>query len=95
MTINHIFLLISTSKFANTRAFYRTALKPLGYTELLAPHDQLVGLGSDFPYLFLKAIPDEEKGRSTHLAIQAASMFLPHLPLSYFGLLGMAHSWKV
>jgi hypothetical protein len=49
MTINHIFLLISASKFAATRIFYRTALKPLGYTELLAPSDQLIGLGSDYP----------------------------------------------
>ena len=73
MTINHIFLLISASKFSTTRAFYRTAVKPLGYTELLAPNDSLIGLGSDYPYLFLKAIPDEEKAMGTHLAIQAES----------------------
>jgi hypothetical protein len=76
MTINHIFLLISASKFAATRIFYRTALKPLGYTELLAPSDQLIGLGSDYPYLFLKAIPDEQRGRPTHLAVQASSTLL-------------------
>jgi hypothetical protein len=72
MTINHIFLYIPLSRLPTIRAFYRTTLKPLGYTEMIrAQEEKLIGFGSDYPYLWLKAIPDNHNPYPTHIAIDA------------------------
>ena len=73
MTINHVFLHISYTRFATARAFYIKALKPLGYTEMMYPRDDLIAFGSDFPYLWLKRLPEGEEVRSTHIAIDASN----------------------
>ncbi|KAJ5980531.1 hypothetical protein N7481_007829 [Penicillium waksmanii] len=46
MTINHIFVWASTAKAQSLQAFYRTILKPIGYSELIRVNDgNLVGYG--------------------------------------------------
>jgi hypothetical protein len=77
MTVNHTFLYISLSKFRAVHAFYLAALKPIGYKELIHASDTYIGIGSDYPYLFLKGVPDEDLGKwRGHLALQAHSKFL-------------------
>ena len=76
MTINHIFLRVSASNFAATRAFYTRALAPLGYKEMIAVSSTYVGIGSDYPYLFLKALPEGQKSVPTHMAFDAPSKSL-------------------
>ena len=72
MTINHVFLYVTASKFASLCSFYRTILEPLGYKEMLRGHnDTLVGYGSDYPYLWLRALPPDQKPMPTHIAIDA------------------------
>ena len=62
MTINHVFLYVTASKLPTLRSFYRTILEPLGYTEMIRAHDEtLIGYGSDYPYLWLRALPPDRK----------------------------------
>jgi len=57
--------------------FYRTSLKPLGYNELVSAFDAtVVGFGSDFPYLWVKQVPEGDKPYATHVAIDAPGRFL-------------------
>lgn len=77
MTINHIFVWASMAKARSLQAFYRTILKPIGYTELIRVNDgNLVGYGSDYPYLWLKTLPVDKSPLSTHIAFDAPSEFL-------------------
>lgn len=72
MTINHMFLMVKQSQLPAVRAFYRAALEPIGYTEMIqANHETLIGLGSDYPYLWLKAVPDDQPTAVTHIAFDA------------------------
>ena len=72
MTINHVFLYVTASKLPTLRSFYRTILEPLGYTEMIRAHDEtLIGYGSDYPYLWLRALPPDQKPMPTHIAIDA------------------------
>jgi hypothetical protein len=49
MTINHVFLMVTTSKLPALRAFYATILKPLNYTEMIAVEQiQMFGYGSKY-----------------------------------------------
>ena len=73
MTINHVFLRVSASNFAATRAFYMTALSPLGYKQMITVSPTYVGIGSDYPYLFLKALPAGKEAVPTHMAFDAPS----------------------
>ena len=73
MTINHVFVLVSASRLPTLRLFYRAALQPLGYTEMIASKSgQLYGYGSDYPYLWLKALPEGQTPTPTHVAIDAS-----------------------
>jgi hypothetical protein len=77
MTINHIFVWASAAKAQSLQAFYRTILKPVGYSELIRVNDgNLVGYGSDYPYLWLKTLPAEKSPLATHIAFDAPSEFL-------------------
>jgi hypothetical protein len=77
MTINHVFLLVSASKLSALRTFYATILKPLNYTELIAAEQiQMFGYGSDYPYFWLKPLPDNQTPVPTHIAIDAPSKSL-------------------
>lgn len=76
MTINHVFLRVSVSNFAATRAFYTRALAPLGYKEMFPVSSTYVGIGSDYPYLWLKALPEGQKSVPTHIAFDAPSTSL-------------------
>ncbi len=62
MTVNHFFLMVSVSRIAALRSFYGTILQPLGYTEMIAHATktgaQLYGYGSDYPYFWLKTLPE-------------------------------------
>ncbi|CAI7612604.1 unnamed protein product [Penicillium manginii] len=74
MTINHIFVWASAAKAQSLQAFYRTILKPVGYSELIRVNDgNLVGYGSDYPYLWLKTLPAEKSPLATHIAFDAPS----------------------
>ncbi|KAH6722102.1 glyoxalase/bleomycin resistance protein/dioxygenase [Leptodontidium sp. 2 PMI_412] len=70
--INHLFLMVSASRIPALRSFYRTVLQPLGYTEMIAVKDgNLCGFGSDYPYFWLKALPEGKEPVPTHIAIEA------------------------
>ena len=72
MTINHIYIRVTASRFASVRNFYITALKPLGYREILTiDPNSYVGIGSDYPYLFLRALPEDQQSLPTHIAFDA------------------------
>jgi hypothetical protein len=74
MTINHVFIMVTASKLTSLRAFYRAALQPLGYTEMIEVDDiRFYGFGSDYPYLWLKPLPEDQKPVPTHIAIDASS----------------------
>ncbi|KAG4436356.1 hypothetical protein IFR05_008146 [Cadophora sp. M221] len=70
--INHLFLMVSASRIPALRMFYRTVLQPLGYTEIIVVKDgNLCGFGSDYPYFWLKALPEGKEPVPTHIAIEA------------------------
>ncbi|KAH8591456.1 glyoxalase/bleomycin resistance protein/dioxygenase [Bisporella sp. PMI_857] len=71
MTINHFNLLVSQAKMPVMRTFYKNILKPLGYTEMIHVNDNYVGFGTDYPYLWLKALPVESAVIPTHVAFDA------------------------
>jgi hypothetical protein len=71
MTINHLNLMVSLGKMPAMRAFYASVLKPLGYKELIFVNDSWIGYGSDYPYLWLKAVADDTPVARTHIAIDA------------------------
>lgn len=71
MTINHIFLRVSQANMPALRQFYRSALKPLGYTEMIVANEGLIGFGSDYPYFWLQALPDDKTPLPTHIAFDA------------------------
>lgn len=74
MTINHIFFWASASKIAALRSFYRAILQPLGYTEMIrANNEALIGYGSDYPYFWLKKLPEGKEPLATHIAFDAPS----------------------
>lgn len=53
------------------RAFYRSILNPLGYSEMITVSESYVGFGSDYPYLWLKALPEGKESVPTHIALDA------------------------
>lgn len=73
MTINHVFLRVSKSNMTTLRQFYQSALQPLGYKEMIVAHENLIGYGSDYPYLWLQALPEDKTPLPTHIAIDAPS----------------------
>ncbi|KAL2073436.1 hypothetical protein VTL71DRAFT_10760 [Oculimacula yallundae] len=75
--INHFFLMVSASKMPALRNFYRTILQPLGYTEMIVVKDgNICGFGSDYPYFWLKALPEGKEPVPTHIAIEAKGIQL-------------------
>jgi len=82
MTINHVFVMVSSVRMKAMRTFYVNVLKPIGYTEMIVVNDSYVGYGSDYPYLWLKALPEGKTSVPTHIAIDAPgtdNLFLPSL----------------
>ena len=75
MTINHFNLMVSRAKMPAMRTFYKSVLAPLGYTEMIHVSDSYVGLGSDYPYLWLRTVPEGTTTVPTHIAIDAPGMF--------------------
>lgn len=73
MTINHLFVYVSHARFAAMRTFYNTTLKPLDYTEMMFPREDLVAFGSDFPYFWLKRLEVGKEPMPTHIAFDAPS----------------------
>lgn len=74
MTINHVFVYVNPQRMTAMRSFYKNVLKPLGYTEMIrAFEDRTVGFGSDYPYLWLQAVPEGHKPYPVHVAIDASS----------------------
>ncbi|PSN61533.1 hypothetical protein BS50DRAFT_578508 [Corynespora cassiicola Philippines] len=72
MTINHIFVYVNARRMSTMLSFYKKALEPLGYTEMInAFEGNTVGLGSDYPYLWLQSVPDDHKPYPLHIAIDA------------------------
>ncbi|UNI22229.1 hypothetical protein JDV02_008136 [Purpureocillium takamizusanense] len=78
MTIDHIGLTVSESKFQDTLNVYLEALKPLGYTKVHQFGDYVVGLGSAQGCPDGKPVPDfwlagaKDVGESkTHIAFKA------------------------
>ena len=66
------------------RTFYKNVLMPLGYTELIHVNDNYVGYGTDYPYLWLKAIPEGKSSLPTHVAFDAPGNELLLIILRYF-----------
>jgi hypothetical protein len=77
MTINHVFVWGSAAKFVALRSFYRTVLQPIGYNEMICVNnDALIGYGSDYPYFWLKKLPEGKDTLPTHIAFDAPSMYV-------------------
>jgi hypothetical protein len=75
MTINHIFVWATPSKLPALRAFYRTVLAPIGYKELIVAFNEThIAYGSDYPYFWLKALPEGKETLPVHVAFDAPSM---------------------
>jgi len=74
MTINHVFVMVSSARMQAMRTFYGKVLKPIRYTEMLVVNDSYIGYGSDYPYLWLKALPEGKTSVGTHIAIDAPGM---------------------
>jgi hypothetical protein len=70
MPLNHIFLMVSPSRFQSLSKFYTTVLTPLSYTPYHTS-PTLIGLGTDYPYMWLKALPADVKPVPTHIAFEA------------------------
>jgi hypothetical protein len=74
MTINHISLLVTPARMPALRTFYKNVLQPIGYTEMIVAHNETyIGFGSDYPYFWLKALPEGQTPVSTHIAFDAPS----------------------
>jgi hypothetical protein len=74
MTINHLFLHVKAHRMAAMQAFYNDVLKSLGYNEMIrASNNKTVGYGSDYPYLWLRAVPEGHTPYPTHIAFDAPS----------------------
>lgn len=85
MTINHVFIRVTASRFAAVRQFYTTALQPLGYRELLTVDpNSYVGIGSDYPYIFLRALPEGQANLPIHIAIDAKGTSCQRHPPRHF-----------
>ena len=76
MTINHLFVYVSHARFMAMRKFYNTTLRPLGYTEMMYPREDLVAFGSDFPYLWLKRLEAGKEPMPIHVAFDATSKLI-------------------
>ncbi|KAL3490104.1 glyoxalase/bleomycin resistance protein/dioxygenase [Aspergillus germanicus] len=72
MTVNHIFVWATPSKLPALRAFYRTVLAPIGYKELIVAFNEThIAYGSDYPYFWLKALPEGKETLPVHVAFDA------------------------
>ncbi|OJJ07928.1 hypothetical protein ASPVEDRAFT_76692 [Aspergillus versicolor CBS 583.65] len=72
MTINHFFLWVTARNMATLRTFYSKVLAPVGYKELICAHNStLIGFGSDYPYFWLKALPEGKQTMPVHVAFDA------------------------
>lgn len=71
MTVNHVFLMVSHVKMPAMRSFYQSILKPLGYTEMITVSESYIGFGSDYPYFWLKSLPEGKESVPTHIALDA------------------------
>ncbi len=55
--ISHLGINCAASELDEMVAFYLAALKPLGYKEMMRPHDKAVGLGNGFaPDFWITAV---------------------------------------
>lgn len=70
MTINHIFLMVTPTRFQSLAKFYTTLLTPLSYT-VYHSSPTLIGFGSNYPYFWLKALPANVTPVPTHIAFDA------------------------
>ncbi|PYI17214.1 glyoxalase/bleomycin resistance protein/dioxygenase [Aspergillus japonicus CBS 114.51] len=72
MTINHIFLWATAKNLPALRTFYSKVLAPVGYTELICAYNStLIGFGSDYPYFWIKALPEGNTTMPVHVAFDA------------------------
>ena len=65
------------------RGFYKNILMPLGYTEMIHVSDNYVGYGTDYPYLWLKALPEGKPSTPTHVAFDAPGKNSPRMVIHY------------
>jgi len=72
MTINHIMVYVKPALMPSMRAFYKTTLQPIGYTEMISAFEgKTVGYGSDYPYLFLQQVAEGHEPYPAHVALDA------------------------
>ncbi|PYH75561.1 glyoxalase/bleomycin resistance protein/dioxygenase [Aspergillus uvarum CBS 121591] len=72
MTINHIFLWATAKNLPALRTFYGKVLAPVGYQELICAYNStLIGFGSDYPYFWIKALPEGKTTMPVHVAFDA------------------------
>jgi hypothetical protein len=76
MVFDHIGIRVPPRAFSATLAFYLSALKPLGYKEMMRPIENCVGLGINRAEFFVTADPDVSANQKIHLAFKAESMCL-------------------
>lgn len=77
MTINHFFLWVTARNMPALRSFYSKVLAPVGYKELICvPNGTLIGFGSDYPYFWLKALPEGKQTMPVHVAFDAPGLLL-------------------
>lgn len=81
MPIDHFSILVPKTKLNPLISFLTTSLGHMGFKELFRPIDNVVGLGEQIPYFWLKGcVPDDVSEESLmtvlkgmHLAFRAES----------------------
>lgn len=64
--------MVSTSNFPALSTFYAAILTPLSYSTYLS-RPNFIGFVSDYPYIWLKALPPDVKPVPTHIAFDTQS----------------------
>ncbi|WPH01541.1 Hypothetical protein R9X50_00438700 [Acrodontium crateriforme] len=73
MASSHIGIKVPPHQLAKTIAFYLAALKAFGYSELMRPTDNCVGLGVENPDFFISSDEEVSEKQKVHLAFHAKS----------------------
>jgi hypothetical protein len=81
MPLDHINISIPQSKLDGVITFLTTSLKDLGFKEIMRPVPNVVGLGENAPYFWVKGVDTSETDektfdallKQTHIAFVAES----------------------
>jgi hypothetical protein len=75
MPIDHIGLHVPVESFDSIVEFYKTALAPLGYKEMMRPVNNVVGLGEKTPDFWIAGHIEQKAptGSTIHIAFSTMS----------------------